>query len=158
MIACHRAALAAALMLAAAPAAAQPQPDQEPLRIVRAFYAPYLANRSDANALDLIRAHATPELQRLIDRENACVRRTQGICAVDYDVLVDGQDFKISALQVTAQNARPGAMSVRAAFRNFNRAKAVDFSFAITGGRWLLSDVTMTDGARRLTTLLKTNR
>jgi Protein of unknown function (DUF3828) len=142
------------------PAMAQPQPDQEPLRIVREFYAPYLAGRSapGKDSLDLLRPYASPELARLIDREKACTKRTGGLCALDFDMLVDGQDWKLAGLQVTAQDARPGAMVVRAAFRNFNQPKAVEYSFSIMGGRWMLSDVVIRAGNQRLTTILKTNK
>ncbi len=100
---------------AALPGRRQSAPDQEPLRIVREMYAPYAANRPTApGALALIRPHAAPELVRLIDRENACVRRSGGgYCALDYDVLVDGQDYEIRGLQVWAVDARPGAMTAR---------------------------------------------
>lgn len=150
-----------AMTLLGGPAAvAQPQVDQEPLRIVREFYAPYLAGRSTPGkgALDIIRPHASPELSRLIDRETACTKRTGGLCALDFDILVDGQDWKLSGLQITAQDARPGAMVVRAAFRNFNQPKVVEYSFAILGGRWQVSDVIIRVGNQRLTTILKTNR
>ncbi len=160
MIDSRRLIVAAFALLAATPAQSQPQPDQEPLRIVRALYAPYVADRDTPGqgALDFIRPNATPELQRLIDREAACTRRTQGICAIDYDVLVDGQDYKITRLNVTAQDARPGAMTVRATFRNLGRPTVVDFPFVLTAGRWLISDVVIKDGNRRLTAILKTNR
>jgi hypothetical protein len=159
MPASRRAIFAACLAFAAAPAAAQPQPDQEPLRIVRELYAPYLANRSTPGqgAIDLIRPHATPELQRLIDREKACTRRNQGLCALDYDMLVDGQDWRLSSLQITAQEARPGAMVVRASFRNMGKPKVIEFPFAIMGGRWVMSDLVIKDGNRRLTKELKSN-
>lgn len=160
MFASRRAAFAILAMLAVDPLMAQPQPDQEPVRIVQALYAPYVANRNTPGkgALDFIHPHATPELQRLIDKEKACTRLTRGICAVDYDVLVDGQDYKITRLQVTAQDARPGAMNVRATFRNFTRTTVVEFPFAISAGRWVMSDVVIKDGNRRLTAILKTNK
>jgi hypothetical protein len=145
----------------AVPAAAQPQPDQEPLQIVRGIYAPYVADKlpPGKGGLDLIRPHATAELQRLIDRENACKRRTGGLCALDHDIVVDGQDFQIRGLQVVAQDARPGAMRVRASFRNLGKATVVDYAFAITGGRWQMSDVILRKaGEQRLTTILRTNR
>jgi hypothetical protein len=148
-----------AAFIGAAPAIAQPRPDQEPLQIVRALYEPYVASRdTPKGALDLIRPHATADLRRLIEKEDACARRTRGICAIDYDVLVDGQDYKVTRLQVTAQDARPGAMTVRATFRNFDKATVVAFPFAVIGGRWQMTDVVIKDGNRRLTTILKTNR
>jgi hypothetical protein len=160
MSASRRVATGILAMFAIAPATAQPQPDQEPLQIVRALYAPYVANRDTPGkgALDFIRPNATPELQRLIDKEHACTRRTRGICAIEYDVIVDGQDYKITRLLVTAQDARPGAMTVRATFRNFDKATVVEFPFAITGGIWRMSDVVIKDGNRRLTAILKTNK
>lgn len=147
-------------MVVAAPAVAQPQPDQEPLRIVRGIYAPYVADRlpPGKGGLDLVRPHATAELQRLIDRENACRKRTGGLCALDHDMLVDAQDFQIRALQVTAEDARPGAMVVRATFRNMGQPTVVDFPFAIIEGRWQMSDLIIRKGNRRLTTILRTNR
>jgi hypothetical protein len=150
-----------ALVLAVASTGHAQQPvDQEPLRIVRQIYAPYITNRLAAGTgqLDLIRPHATPELQRLIDRENACTRRSRGYCALDYDMIIDGQDWKVTGLQVTAIDARPGAMTARASFRNFNRATVVDFSFAMTAGAWKLTDLVIRDGNRRMSTILRTNR
>lgn len=149
----------AALPWSQPPAHAQ-QLDQEPLRIVRQIYAPYIANRTNVpGALALLKPHAAPELRRLIDREDACVRRSGGgICALDYDVIVDGQDFEIRGLQVAAADARPGAMTARASFRNFGKPRVVDFSFALTAGEWRLTDIVIRDGNRRLSTILKANR
>jgi hypothetical protein len=161
MISIRRAAAILVLAVATPPAAAQPQPDQEPLQIVRGIYAPYVADKlpPGKGGLDFIRPHATADLQRLIDREQTCRKRSGGLCALDNDIVVDGQDFQIRGLQVAAHEARPGAMLVRATFRNVGKATVIDYAFAITGGRWQMSDVIVRKAKEeRLTTILKTNR
>jgi Protein of unknown function (DUF3828) len=143
------------LMLAMPGASGQATP--EPVQIVRRLYAPYLKNDSSGgiSALDAIKPHAAPALRRLIDRENACMRKQQGICNIDADVLIDGQDWQLSGFQVTTAGQSAERMTVHVAFRNSGRATAVEIPFEQSGGRWLISDVVSRPGGTRLTALLK---
>jgi Protein of unknown function (DUF3828) len=129
----------------------------EPVQIIRRFYQPYLKDDSAGgkSALDVIKPHATPELRRLIAKEESCARKQQGICNIDADVLIDGQDWKLSAFQVTALNVSEGRMTVRAAFRNTGRPTIVEFPFVKSGGRWLIADVHMQTSGETLTKLLQ---
>jgi Protein of unknown function (DUF3828) len=129
----------------------------EPVQIVRRFYQPYLKDDSAGgkSALDVIKPHATPELRRLIAKEETCARKQQGICNIEADVLIDGQDWKLSAFQVTALNVSEDRITVRAAFRNTGRPTIVEFPFVKSGDRWLITDVHMKTSGETLINLLK---
>jgi hypothetical protein len=131
-------------VFSAIPAAfAQTAAEPDPVRIVRQLYAPYIADQLGKGALDLIKPHAAPELRRLIAREEACMRKSQGICNIDADVLTESQDPQVKSIQIAVRDATDAAMTVRVTFRHAGAAKAtvIDIPFVRTGERWLIADV-----------------
>jgi hypothetical protein len=140
----RRALIAGLAAVAATPAAlAQTAADPEPVRIVRQLYAPYIADRLGKGALDLIKPHAAPELRRLIAREEACTKKSQGICNIDFDVLTESQDPQVKSIQTAVRDAADAAMTVRVTFRHTGATKVtvIDIPFVRAGERWLIADV-----------------
>jgi hypothetical protein len=109
-------------------------------------------------AVDVIAAHATPHLRALIAALHACETREQGECALDYDVIIDGQDWDLKAPPVVqARMAGPDEMIVASRFNSDGTDIEVDFAFVRQGGAWLINDVTdmdKEDGISRLSTIL----
>ncbi|TWB46873.1 hypothetical protein FBZ92_14218 [Nitrospirillum viridazoti] len=147
----------AALLLAASLAALPPaaraagaEPAQStpqaivPQAIVEALYRPYLADphaEKDTNidSVAQVRRHATPALTRLLDADRACEKRTQGICALDFDIIIDGQDWDLSGFGLQAETSGDTA-TVTARFSNLG-PRVLAYHFVRTGGRWLIDDL-----------------
>ncbi|TWB75596.1 uncharacterized protein DUF3828 [Nitrospirillum amazonense] len=133
----------AALPPAARAGGAEP-PGSTPQAIVEALYRPYLADPhaekdTTIDSVAQVRRHATPALARLLDADRACEKRTQGICALDFDIIIDGQDWDLSGFGLQAE-ASGDTATVTARFNNFG-PRVLAYHFARTGGRWLIDDV-----------------
>lgn len=130
------------------------------VRLVAGFYAPYLdtSGPEPPAALDVIAAHATPRLRALIATMYACEKREQGVCNLDSDVIIDGQDWDLKAPPVVqARVAGPDEMIVSSHFNNDGTNVEVDYQFVQLGGAWLINDVTDDDpenGISRLSAIL----
>ncbi|TWB21525.1 uncharacterized protein DUF3828 [Nitrospirillum bahiense] len=125
--------------------AAGAEPAQStPQAIVEALYRPYLADPhaekdTTIDSVAQVRRHATPALARLLDADRACEKRTQGICALDFDIIIDGQDWDLSGFGLQAE-ASGDTATVTARFSNFG-PRVLAYHFMRTGGRWLIDDV-----------------
>jgi hypothetical protein len=130
------------------------------IRLVLGFYVPYLnaSGPEPPAALDVIAAHATPHLRALIAGLYACEKRVQGMCNLDSDFIIDGQDWDLKAPPlVQARVAGPDQMIVSSRFNNDGTNVEVDYQFLRLGGAWLINDVTdydQEDGISRLSTNL----
>ncbi len=108
-----RAALLAALVVGSASAHAQQVNPHEPdpavwLRQVYDLY--HRAEKSSAldgqATTDIIVKRSSKALAALFRKDAACSKRSQGICALDWDFVVDGQDYQLSDV-----NVEPGQLS-----------------------------------------------
>ena len=127
--------LAVMALAAHAPAPVTPQ------AIVQALYAPYAAGKDPADsAEDAIRRYAAPGLKRLIDKDNACMKREQGICNIDFDFLIAGQDGAPSHLKITEDAPTKQGQVVHALFDNGGPVE-VRFHFVRQGAAWKIDDV-----------------
>ncbi len=129
------------ILILAGLAAAQPhERPATPHAIVAALYAPYRGTGDTGSAIDAIRAYATKGLKRLIDADDACQKREQGICNIDADVLIAGQDGAPSHLAIHDDPATRDGQVVRATFRNGGPVR-VTFVFVREDGAWKIDDV-----------------
>ncbi len=121
-------------------------PATTPHAIVQALYAPYLANphaNSGAPSPDdetEIRDYASKSLKRAIDADRACEKREQGICNLDFDMVIAGQDWDISKFAIADGPATAMAQVVRATFDNGGPVE-VRFFFVRENGAWKIDDV-----------------
>ena len=142
----------AGLLLAVGSAAADELGDR-----VRALYRPYEKEGGQTpRATDVIRRMASRRLAALLDREEACSRR-QGACNLGFDVIVNGQDYKLAAVRVSAADIRGDRAQVTARYTNMGDAFETRYDFAQEGGAWKLDDmeaVLPKDYRWRLSTLL----
>ncbi len=112
-----------------------------PHAIVQALYRPYIAKGDPSqSAEDAIGRFAAPGLKRLIDADNACMKREQGICNIDFDFLIAGQDGEPTHLIIMDEAATKDGQVVRANFDNGGSVE-VRFSFVKVGGAWKIDDV-----------------
>jgi len=136
--------LAMAMLLPTAALAAPRTPHD----IVATLYAQYLADphaehvsKDDKSALDLIRPYADASLGKAIDADNACQVQEQGICNMDFDVLIDGQDWDLSGFHIQDEAEAGGRQTIRAVFIN-GIPHRISFAFVKTKAGWRIHDAT----------------
>ena len=108
--------------------------------------------KPSVNALDLFKPEASDRLIKAIAAEAACIKRTKGICGLDFDPIANGQDFEIKDVVVTSV-AKVGTAvpegRVTAKFKNFGKPQTIEFFFLKKGETWLLDDVSSKNPGER---------
>jgi hypothetical protein len=108
-----------------------------PSDVVEALYAPYLASEAgSALALDVY----TPALKGEIDKATTYGNLLEAP-VLDYDPIVNAQDFKISKLEVSELERSEDAAKVQARFDNMGTATEVTYSLQRIGEEWRVDDI-----------------
>lgn len=125
---------ALALLLSALPAAGQ-APVADPAAFVRQLYQTY--RKGEAPEIEAVYNQRLRAIRAEMDKDAA-----GEVPRMNYDLLVDGQDFEIGAVKVTGDEVegRPDRRIVVARFTNFGKPKTVRFYFEKTGAAWLLDE------------------
>lgn len=80
-----------------------------------------------------------PALADLLVKDAVCQVRSQGICNLDFDLLFDSQDPRVTDLDVTTTS--PGRVSVVYKDPVDDKTTRIDFELARVAGRWRIMDV-----------------
>jgi hypothetical protein len=80
-----------------------------------------------------------PTLADLLVKDAACQMRSQGICNLDFDLLFDSQDPRVTDLEVSATS--PGHVAVVYKDPVDGKATRIDFDVARVAGNWKITDV-----------------
>jgi hypothetical protein len=80
-----------------------------------------------------------PELADLLVKDAACQVRYQGICNLDFDLLFDSQDPRVTDLDV--ETTSPGHVSIVYKDPVDDRKTRIDFDMARVAGNWKIKDV-----------------
>lgn len=131
-------ALLLALSLGAEAArAAQGTADSDPVSLIKAIYKTY---ETDNPGLPHI---YSKRLQALIDKDEK--ETPEGMVGrIDWDVFVDGQDWKLTELKIALVSKSADKAQVRATFKNFDQPSNMLFDLVREDGRWRIDDVTKT--------------
>jgi hypothetical protein len=137
-----------ALVLSAGTALAQPRAEaqnapadmatdaRDPAAIITALYESYENDDPEAGAWDM-----TPELAGLMTRASELPDATEN-GYLEFDPIIDGQDWDISDLSVTVVTPPAnGAAVIRAQFKNLGEAKDVTFDMKEVNGTWLIDNI-----------------
>jgi len=126
--------------------AGHPAAPVTPHGIVEALYAPYVADPHakgtgpSESAVDSIRRFADRDLKHLISADDACQKREQGICNIDFDFLIAGQDWDLSKFSITDNPVTGDHQIVHANFESGGPVE-VRFYFIRQDGAWKIDDV-----------------
>ncbi len=117
----------------------------DPAEMVMTLYRPYVAD-DDAlgnDGLLAIAAHAAPRLKSLISRDRQCEAREGGVCRIDFDPVIAGQDAQLNGKwPVLSVHYTPdGGEVVSARFTSGGVPMEVDYEFIRAGSSWLIRDV-----------------
>lgn len=105
-----------------------------------------LASQADLFGDDLshqskgtLEKYFAPELADLLVKDAACQARYQGICNLDFDLLFDSQDPRVTDLDV--ETTSPGHVSVVYKDPVDDKKTRIDFDMARVAGIWKIRDV-----------------
>lgn len=127
---------------------------EDPETFVRGVYDHYVASQRTGRNYVAPADIYTPRLKALFDEDK---RRANGeVGCIEFDFWVNGQDWNLKSVKVTAQDV-PGSADrrlVKAEFLN-DKPQQIQFDFRRIGGVWLLDDVESLRGERwKLSALL----
>jgi hypothetical protein len=80
-----------------------------------------------------------PALADLLVKDAACQIRSRGICNLDFDLLFDSQDPRVTDLEVSTTS--PGHVAVIYKDPVDGKTTRIDFDMARIGGAWKIADV-----------------
>ena len=136
-----------ALVLAATPVAAQvdplaPIPPSGSSRSTRPISAPRATISCSADvATDLVERRASRALAALFKRDADCSRKSNEICALDWDFIIDGQDWEISQVKVGATAVAGDKATVTVSFINMKTPCVNVYYFVREDGDWKVDDI-----------------
>jgi hypothetical protein len=88
---------------------------------------------------DTLEKYFAPALADLLLKDSACQVKYQGICNLDFDLLFDSQDPRVTDLEITA--ALPGKVSVSFKDPVNEKMTQIDFEVAPIAGIWKITDI-----------------
>ena len=91
---------------------------------------------------ETLEQYFSPALADLLVKDAACQTRSQGICNLDFDLLFDSQDPRVTDLDVTTTS--PGRVSVTYKDPVDEKKTQIDFEVARVGRAWKITDVVYT--------------
>jgi hypothetical protein len=111
--------------------------DSDPVSLIKAIYKTYEEDRPQPKHI------YSKRLQALIDKDEK--ETPEGMVGrIDWDVFVDGEDWKLTELKITLVSKSADKGQVRATFKNFDQPSNMLFDLVREGGRWRVDDVTKT--------------
>ena len=124
----------------------------DPVALVEFAYAQYTADSLDG--FDL-RAHAAPDLQALFEADDASTPLGD-VGALDFDPVINGQDFEISDVVVVVDELTDERALVTASFTNMQMQQELQYTLLMTDDGWKIGDIESAgpDFAWKLTDIL----
>ena len=120
--------------------------DSDPVSLIKAIYKTYTENTpsSGGDAAEAGLPHIySKRLQALIDKDEK--ETPEGdVGRIDWDVFIDGQDWKLTELKIALVSKSADKAQVRATFKNFDQPNNMLFDLVREDGNWRVDDVTKT--------------
>jgi hypothetical protein len=150
-------AMFALMLVSAGPAGAQPA--STPDGMIRAIYRTYEIDDVKGTIKDV----ASRRLKRLIEADEKATPKGE-IGKLDFDVFVNGNDFKVSRVRVRIQPPPddkpkvPDRAKVQATFISLKKPHEIVFDLVREGGQWKIDDATSTIGEKWTLTKILTGK
>ena len=137
---------ASILVLLAFVCPARAQPPDDPALWLRQTYELYARAEKNPDLLKdsaetLAERRASRRFKALLDRDLACEIKTHEICAIDWDFIVNGQDWALSHVEVGPLQASGPRGIVTVTFVNMKSTNRNVYEFVREDGAWKLDDV-----------------
>lgn len=141
----------------AAPALAQVNANEpDPSVWLKSVYDIYQRAEKDDKLLKeanyrLIVKRSSKTLSALFRKNDACEKKSEGICAIDWDFVVNGQDSQLSDVNVGQTVANGDKATVTATFRNMGQPNRNIYYFTRENGVWKVEDIESRAGSEKPT-------
>jgi hypothetical protein len=113
--------------------------DSDPVSLIKAIYATYASDNDNPGLPHIY----SKRLQALIDEDEK--ETPEGMVGrIDWDVFIDGQDWKLTELNIALVSKTADKAQVRATFKNFGEPSNMLFDLVREEGHWRVDDVTKT--------------
>lgn len=110
----------------------------------RAEKEPALENEANDR---LVAQRASKSLAALFKKNDDCETEQNGVCALDWDFVVDGQDNELANVQVGDAVVDDDKATVTVKFTNFTTACVNIYHFVREDGAWKVEDIETTQGS-----------
>lgn len=103
-------------------------------------YSPLEVKSKDITSQDIytLKKYFTQSLVKLIDKNNKCELKNNGICKLDYDILTNSQDTDDTKI-IFLNNQNLNNVNVMITFHSFNNF--IKFKFKKESGCYLIDDI-----------------
>lgn len=115
--------------------------DAQKIATVSTLYMQLESDGDDASVYAL----ASPTLKAAFDRDEHMADGE--MACLDYDVVVQGQDFDAQEIKRTLKLTLLPSGQVNVRFNNFNQPQSVNYQLLCTDGVCLIDDIIQTDGS-----------
>jgi hypothetical protein len=130
-----RAAFAALLLLFCAGDMARADATSDPVAFVRGLYSGY----EHGKPILLEKQPFSPRMRKLLAADKAYAKGEVG--RLDFDPIINGQDWKIADLSVTLVSQAQDKAVVEAKFSNLGDAEDLRYDLVRSGGGWLIDEI-----------------
>jgi hypothetical protein len=129
--------IAVILAVALGAAAQAPVPDSDPVSLIKAIYKTY---ETDDPGLPHV---YSKRLQALVEKDERETPEGE-VGRIDWDVFIDGQDWRLTGLNIALVAKSAARAQVRARFKNFDHPCDMLFDLVLEDGHWRIDEVTKT--------------
>jgi hypothetical protein len=139
--------ITATLMISPVPAQAQlNMGEPDPAVWLRQVYDLYQRAEKDKGlekqaTYRIVVKRASKSLAALFKKNDACEVKWKGVCALDWDFIVDGQDNQLTNIKVDDAAISGDKATVTVTFKNFDTPCKNTFHFAREGGVWKVDEI-----------------
>jgi hypothetical protein len=129
--------LASILALALGASSAHAEVDRDPAALIKAIYKTYQDDKPQPPHV------YSQRLQALVDKDE---KETPGgeVGRIDWDVFINGQDWKLTELKIVPVSQQADHAQVRATFKNFDTPNDMLFDLVLEKGHWRIDDIQAT--------------
>lgn len=130
------------VILAFALAAASPlvQVDNDPVTLITALYQSYTDVGHGDDTMPGLPGVYSKRLQALIDKDAKETPEGE-VGRLDWDVIVDGQDWELTALEIVPISQDAARAEIRATFKNFGEPRDLLYTLVPEDGHWRIDDI-----------------
>jgi hypothetical protein len=132
-----RAALALVLLLCGA-ASAEAQTQADPVAYIRAIYAAYTRSGEPPAWYE---QNYSARLRKLVDADQKEAKANGDAGKFDWDPFINGQDWKLSALEVLLVSRSGEGAVVDARFHSLGTEQDIRFILVRESGKWAIDDI-----------------
>ena len=133
------------MLLLAGPFAAHAKDARDPGALIQSIYKSYMGKPGSPD-VDSVNIYSR-RLKALLDADEKAAQGEVG--ALEFDVFVDGQDWKLTKLKIALLSNSGAQAKVRVTFNNFKTPEEIIFDLVEENDQWHIDEVSSMKKGRR---------